>query len=211
MTDPLPWYWGPSRRPELNIRREISHDTNEAQEKCSEIQSDSPYSQYSVGWVDFQIDFICQTIHSSHFPKTSHTRNIQHIVKITIFCIACCNFSYGPLRQILLSSLPSGYFLLYICSLPQGPTYSLFMSWLVLVNTTIFALTHPHKIVSALVSFDEQKLPLLFLHVGFIMNPEELYWEMPRQQAIAFDLQIAGRGGRTRGLTLRGPFPDRES
>ncbi|KAE8283228.1 hypothetical protein D5F01_LYC18629 [Larimichthys crocea] len=34
---------------------------------------------------------------------------------------------------------------------------------------------------------------------GFIMNPEELYWEMPRQQAIAFDLQIAGRGGRTRG------------
>lgn len=85
------------------------------------------------------------------------------------------------------------------------------MSWLVLVNTTIFALTHPHKIVSALVSFDEQKLPLLFLHVGFIMNPEELYWEMPRQQAIAFDLQIAGRGGRTRGLTLRGPFPDRES
>lgn len=35
--------------------------------------------------------------------------------------------------------------------------------------------------------------------------------ETPREQAQTFDLQIAGRGRRSRGLTLGGPFPDRES
>lgn len=39
----------------------------------------------------------------------------------------------------------------------------------------------------------------------------KLFWELPREQVVAFDLQIAGRGGRTWCLTLRGPFRDRES
>lgn len=84
-------------------------------------------------------------------------------------------------------------------------------SLLVFVNTTFFASTGPHEILSDLMSSDTQKLPMLILCVRFSANPQELQWETSRQQAVAFDPQIAGRGGRSRGLTLRGPFPDRES
>lgn len=44
LIDPLPRYRDLSRRPKFNIGGEISHDTNEGEEKCCEIQANSPNS-----------------------------------------------------------------------------------------------------------------------------------------------------------------------
>lgn len=72
----------------------------------------------------FKIDFICQTDDLSHFQGTFCTWIIWYIVMTKIiWCILSithCNFSWGSLKQILLSSLPCGFSLLFLNLLPSS-------------------------------------------------------------------------------------------
>ena len=135
---------------------------------------------------------------SSHFQRTSCTQNIQCNVKTTIV--------WGVL-SISAAFLPPGVSLLYVCSPPPSISW---WSLILCLCLGLFQWTHL-SLHQDFISFVQHKVYRRSLPPCRFQCPEELQWETPRQQAVAFDLQIAGRGGRGRGLTLRGPFPDWES
>lgn len=80
--------------------------------------------------------------------------------------------------------------------------------WLVLVSTSDFASACPDMTASYLVH--SAATALVFMYVSVLIL-KGCCGEMPHRQALTSDLQIAGRGRRNPSLTLRGPFPDRES
>lgn len=87
---------------------EISRDTNEAGEKCCEIQSDSPYS---LRGADFQIDFICQTLHSCWLRGTCQRcqddKDIFFSTWTQISLSSACPSTFMPLSGLIQMS-PGG-------------------------------------------------------------------------------------------------------
>lgn len=129
-----------------------------------------------------------------HLQRTWITGNIQYIVKTTIRCClfnkCCISFAFFP---SYVSSLPSSISFKFSCMSSLSKHDSLWQGFYLLWCVTI------HK--------SRCCFPLHVLSVLIQMSCGE---ETPHQQALAFDLQIAGRGRRSQGLSLRGPFPDRE-
>lgn len=102
----------------------------------------------------------------------------------------------------LLSPLHLHHFLL------ASVINSQLVSWLVLVSTSDFASACPDMTASYLVH--SAATAPFFMYVSILIQ-KGCCWEMPCQQTLTYDLQIAGRGRRNPSVTLRGPFPDRES
>lgn len=127
-----------------------------------------------------------------HLQKTWITGNI-HFVKTTIKCCVfsnkcCISFAFVPSYvRSLLFRISFKFSCMSSLSKHDSLRQEFYLLWCVAIHKSYVP-----------------------LHVVSVLIQMSCGGETLHQQALAFDLQIAGRGRRSQCLSLRGPFPDRE-